>query len=85
MGLKFSIDEYNKNKENLQKVTSLRQSIIKLDEVNQKSESAKLEQKLNKEKLDLINKTETGLKDEKVLLEKNWKCLKFQLKRKIVA
>ena len=82
LGLKFSIDEYNKNKENLQKVTSLRQSIIKLDEVNQKSESAKLEQKLNKEKLDLINKTETGLKDEKVLLEKKLEVFKVSIEKK---
>lgn len=82
LALKVSLDVYGSNKENLQKVSAVREKLIKLDSVNEMQKVAKLELEHNTDKLEKLEQEISNLKQQQNLLNTELNVFKLSLEKK---
>ena len=82
LALKISLDTYNNNKDNLQKLLLMREKLIKLDDVNERQKVAKFELEHNAEKLKKLDAELAELKDKQNLLSTELNVFKLSLEKK---
>ena len=85
LALKISLDAYNTNKDNLQKIAFVRDKLIELGGVNSKHEIVCLELKANTEKLEKLQSELKALKEQQNLVNTEFDVFRLSFeKRKVL-
>lgn len=84
LAMKIAIDDFVSNKENLLKLSKMREKIVELDKINANLKTASLELGLNTQDLEELEQELSELKKQKQLLDAKADMFKLSLEKKKV-